>query len=97
MRLSWQRFNFDWLMTKNSRRNPSKRRNLLLSKLEDRILFDATMDAGLDPSASGINAGDANELSSASGPLDTFAQDVANYDQEDSASSNQLFLSLIHI
>ena len=93
MRLSWQRFNFDWLMTKNSRRNPSKRRNLLLSKLEDRILFDATMDAGLDPSASGINAGDANELSSASGPLDTFAQDVANYDQEDSASSNQLFPS----
>lgn len=59
-------------MTNHSRRSPSRRRNLLLSKLEDRILFDASMDAGLDPSASDISS-----LSSASEPLHAFEQDVA--------------------
>ena len=71
-------------MTNNSRRSPTKRRNLVLSKLEDRILFDATMDAGLDP-----NAGDVSALSCAAQSLDTFDQNVASDNQEDSSGSTQ--------
>jgi fimbrial isopeptide formation D2 family protein/uncharacterized repeat protein (TIGR01451 family) len=61
---------------KNSRPNKSTRRNLLLSKLEDRILFDATMDAGIDP-----NAGDVNAMSSSADSPQAFEQDVAAYEE----------------
>ena len=65
------------LMKKNSRTSSSKKRNLLLSKLEDRILFDATFDAGADP-----DAGDVNAMSDANESLESFEQDVANYEDE---------------
>ena len=68
---------------KNHRPKPSERRNLLLSKLEDRILFDATMDAGLDPSLS-----DVDEMSSGEAPLHSLEQDVAAYDDNEQDCSD---------
>lgn len=65
-------------MNKNSRFKSLSPRKLRLSKLEDRILFDATMDAGLDP-----NLGNVDSLSSPSTPPLSYEQVVANYSAED--------------
>lgn len=74
-------------MTNNSRRHTSTRRNLLLSKLEDRILFDATLDGGVDPSTGSVDS-----LSTADQPLHNFEQDVANYDCEESGEDKPVAL-----
>ena len=64
-------------MTNNHPTKPSKRRNLLLSKLEDRILFDASMDAGMDPALA-----DTDIMPVVNAPLQSLEQDIAIYDND---------------
>lgn len=70
-------------MTPNFRRVTSARRQLQLAKLEDRILFDAAMDGGLDPSA-----GDVNAMSPSDPNAQNFEQDVADYESNQAGSSD---------
>ncbi len=66
--------------TKAARKNSAT-----LRKLEDRILFDAVMDAGTDPNVGDGSQGDAN-LNAA---FQSYEQDVATYHEEEATSTEQ--------
>jgi fimbrial isopeptide formation D2 family protein/uncharacterized repeat protein (TIGR01451 family) len=71
-----------WNFLRKTSPSSTPARNLLLTKLEDRILFDASMDAGVDPSM-----GDVDSMSTANQPAQ--AQQDAFVDSLDDDNSNQ--------
>ena len=64
----------------------TRKSDLTLKKLEDRILFDATLDPGLDPEAANAQAA----LSIGNESVQSYEQDVATYhDQSEQAADEE--------